>query len=187
MPELPPLGAPLSDGAVALRGWRATDTAPMTAGLNDAEIARWTRVPSPYTEADAGQYLQRMEEQRLAGYELALAIVAAGSGELLGSISVRATSWEHLRGELGYLVFAAARGSGAAPRAVRLLSRFAFDEVGLERLELFTATGNTASQRVAEKAGFVREGVLRSYTAIRDARLDMISWSLLPGELEPAG
>jgi RimJ/RimL family protein N-acetyltransferase len=155
----------------------------LIAPLNEPEIASWTRVPSPYTRADAEEYIAGREQRRESGEELSLAIVSASTGELFGSIGVRVASQEHLRGELGYLVFAPARGRGVATRAVRLVARFAFDQLGLRRVEILTATGNRASQQVAEKAGFTREGVLRSHTDGGDARLDMISWSLLPDEL----
>ena len=183
MPALPRLERPLADGEVALRAWRSADAAPMAALLNDPEIARWTRVPSPYTDHHAEEFLRLMEVARRAGEELALAVTDPESDELLGSMSLRITSWDDLRGEIGYLVFAAARGRGVAPRAVRLLTRLAFDEIGLCRVGILTAVENVASQRVAEKAGFQREGVLRSYGAVKEGRHDMISWSLLPDEL----
>jgi RimJ/RimL family protein N-acetyltransferase len=183
VPGLSHLDQPLTDGHITLREWTPDDVEAMTAPLNEAEIARWTRVPSPYTRADAEAYLARVEVQRQAGEVVALAIVATPGDELLGSTSVGVSSTEHLRGNLGYLVFAHARGRGVATRAVRLLSRYAFDVLGLRRVEIHAATGNAASQRVAEKAGFTREGVLRSYMDDGGERPDMVSWSLLPGEL----
>jgi RimJ/RimL family protein N-acetyltransferase len=181
--ELPRLERPLTDREIALREWTGADVEPLVAPLNDHEIARWTRVPAPYTRTDAEEFLMRADERHRTGEELSLAIVAADDGALLGSISVRVTSWENLRGELGYLVFSAARGRDVATRAVRLLSRFAFEGIGLQRVEILAATGNSASQRVAEKAGFTREGVLRSYMDSRGTRLDMVAFSLLPDEL----
>ena len=177
------LDSPLTDGTVALREWTDADVEAMTAPLNDAEIARWTRVPSPYTRADAEDFLERMEARRATGEELALAIVSAADGELLGSMSVRVSSRENGRGELGYLVFERARGQGVATRAARLLARYAFERLDLRRVEILAAVGNAASQRVAEKAGFTREGVLRSYMDNRGERLDMVAWSLLPADL----
>ena len=69
---------------------------------------------------------------------------------------------------------------------MRLVARWGFDHLGLERITIFAAPGNPASQRVAEKAGFTREGVLRSYTRVKDERLDMVCFSLLPGDLTDA-
>jgi RimJ/RimL family protein N-acetyltransferase len=185
MPGLQRLDVALSDGEVALREWRATDVDAMVAPLNDEAIARWTRVPTPYTREDAIEFLTQCDAGIATGEALALAIVAPDDAEPLGSIALRVTSWEHHRGEIGYLAFPAARGRGLAPRAVRLLARFAFERAGLQRVGILTADDNAASGRVAEKAGFTREGVLRSYMENKGAREDMVSWSLLPGELAP--
>lgn len=183
MPGLQRLDLVLSDGEIALREWRASDADALVASLNDPEIARWTRVPSPYTRADAEEFLAERAARIGSGEELALAIASPATAEPLGSIALNVTSTENARGELGYLVFPAARGRGTGARAVRLLARHALEEAGLERIEILTAAGNAPSQRVAEKAGFTREGLLRSYTENKGRRDDMVIWSLLPGEL----
>jgi RimJ/RimL family protein N-acetyltransferase len=65
-----------------------------------------------------------------------------------------------------------------------LLSRHAFDQLQLQRLELVTDPENRASQRVAEKVGFQREGVMRAHLRHPDGRIrDSVMFSLLPGEL----
>jgi RimJ/RimL family protein N-acetyltransferase len=178
VPGLQRLDVALTDGQVALREWRAADVEAMVGPLNDPAIARWTRVPSPYTREDAVEFLTHADAAIATGEALSLAMVGADGGELVGSIALHVDSWEYRRGRIGYLVFAAARGRGLAPRATRLLSRWAFDRAGLTRIGILTAVGNRASQRVAEKAGFAREGVLRGYM---DG--DVVSWSLLPDEL----
>jgi RimJ/RimL family protein N-acetyltransferase len=180
MPPLPRLDAPLTDGAIALREWSQDDIPVVTPLLDEPVIARWTRVPSPYRRADAEEYLQRVNVRRRSGEELGL-VIALGR-QLLGSVSLR-VEWEHRRGELGYLVYAPARGRGIARRAVLLLSRYAFEHLGLCRLEILAASENAASCRVAETAGFTREGVLRSYIDSANGRADMVCFSLLPGEL----
>lgn len=87
-------------------------------------------------------------------------------------------------GHVGYWCAAEARGRGVATRALRLLSRYGFEELGLQRLELITDPDNLASQRVAEKVGYRREGVLRSHLDHPDGRRrDSVMFSLLPGEL----
>jgi RimJ/RimL family protein N-acetyltransferase len=91
-------------------------------------------------------------------------------------------NWEHGRGEVGYWVGARARGTGHATRAVRLICELGFSSLGLERIELFAATGNPASQRVAERAGFTREAVMRSFWVGRDGRHDMVCFGLLAGD-----
>ena len=64
-----------------------------------------------------------------------------------------------------------------------LLSRWAVTEGGCQRLELTTHAENLASQRVAEKAGFTREGILRSHIRFREGRRDSVLFSLLPSDL----
>jgi hypothetical protein len=71
--------------------------------------------------------------------------------------------------------------------ALRLVSRWALSQPGVVRLQLWTAPDNTASQRVAERSGFQREGILRSYHEVDGRREDAVFFSLLPGDLdEPA-
>jgi len=87
-------------------------------------------------------------------------------------------------GHIGYWCAPWARRRGVTTRALRLLCRHAFEELGLERLELVADPDNVASQGVAEKTGFQREGVLRSHVRYADGRRrDSVMFSLLPGEL----
>lgn len=74
-------------------------------------------------------------------------------------------------------------GRGMASHAVRLIARWAFDVVRLERLELTCGPDNYGSQRVAQRCGFSREGVLRSHLSFKGVRRDTVMFSLLPGEL----
>jgi RimJ/RimL family protein N-acetyltransferase len=180
---LPRVLDPLSDGEVSVREWRREDLHAMAAMLDDEPIARWTRVPQPYTERDALDYFARGDAERERGEGINLAVLDAAGTELLGSISLRLASWADLRGQLGYLVGAHARGRGVMPRAIRLVTSWGFSTLQLERIEILVHPDNAPSQRAAEKAGFHREGVLRSYTRVKDQRFDMWSFSALPGEL----
>ena len=181
---LPHIDQPLSDGEVSLREWRRDDMPAMVAMLGDEAIVRWTRVPHPYTDRDAADYLARGDAERERGEGINLAVLDAAEAELLGSITLRIASWADLRGQLGYLVGANARGRGVAPRAIRLIAGWGFQKLGLERVEILVHPDNEPSQRAAEKAGFKREGMLRSYTRVKDRRFDMWCFSALPGELE---
>jgi RimJ/RimL family protein N-acetyltransferase len=171
---------PLIDAATALRPWRETDVGAITAACQDPEIARWTRVPSPYTEADARAFLLHRYDAMHAGTRAPFAIVAAADDtRLLGSISLMRPDWEHRRAEVGYWLSRDARGEGHATRAVRLICRWGLSTLGLERIELLAAPGNRASQRVAERAGFRREALLRSYMDSPEGRRDMVAFGLL--------
>ena len=114
------------------------------------------------------------------------ALLATGSDEPVGGLGVR---WDQLDAgvaEVGYWVGGDSRRRGVATAAVRLAARWAFEAASaLERLELRAAVDNPASNRVAEKAGFTREGVLRSqrFNARLGRRVDFVMWSLLREEL----
>ena len=173
---------PLLDGDTALRPWRDSDLRPLVAACQDPEISRWTRVPTPYGPPDARRYLDSRYDLAFAGVTAPFAIVRAPDQELLGSISLMRIAWDHWRAEVGYWLAGEARGAGHATHAVELICAWGFAELGLQRITLLAATDNRASQRVAERAGFVREGVLRSYMRLADRRQDMVCFSrLAPG------
>ena len=169
----------LDDGIVALRPWRTDDAEAIVACIDgDPEISRWLDVvPQPYTLEDARTYITGLGEQ-------AFAITDAATGIVLGSIGVR---WNETRdvGELGYWLGADARGGGLTTRALVLVSRWALAQDGAARLQLRADVENVPSRRVAEKAGYTLEGVLRSahWNARIGRRQDWALYSLLPGEL----
>ena len=170
----------LADGVVRLRRLEDGDVAAIAAACVDPEIARFTtEIPQPYTEEDARAYVAFAATEWVTGQRRPFAIAAAGDGAFFGVIDVRLCEV----GSIGYWVAPSARGRGVATRALALLSRWAVTEGGVERLELTTHPENIASQRVAEKCGFVREAVLRSHIRFREGRRDSVLFSLLPSDL----
>jgi RimJ/RimL family protein N-acetyltransferase len=173
-------GDPLVDGATALRAWRDSDLQPLVVAGQDPEISRWTRVPYPYGASDARAYLLQRHDTLQAGAAAPFAIVSSADRDhLLGSISLMRFSWQHARAEVGYWLAKDARGQGHVTRAVGLITAWGFRHLGLERIDLLAATGNPASQRVAERCGFTREAVLRSYLPGKEGRQDMVAFGLL--------
>lgn len=177
-------GAPLVEAPTALRPWRDDDLDALVALCQDPEIVRWIRVSPRYSPADARAYLMGRYESTHAGLSAPYAITDAASGALIGSISLMRFAWRHRRGEVGYWLGADARGHGHATRAVRLISRWGFDALGLQRIDLLAATGNPASQRVARRAGFTEEAVLRSFMHGPEERQDFICFGLLAEEAD---
>jgi RimJ/RimL family protein N-acetyltransferase len=152
----------------------------------EQEIARWLdHVPQPYTLRDAEHYIAATKRGWRDGVLASFAIREAGGDGAIGSISVSVLDAAQGVAEVGYWVRAEARGRGIATAAVRLVSRWALQELGVQRLQLRADVLNEPSQRVAEKAGFLREGVLRSsrYSQREDRRVDFVMYSLLPAEL----
>ncbi len=178
-------GEPLTDGPTALRAWRDSDLNPLVTACQDPEISRWTRVPHPYGPSDARVYLLQRHDTLHAGASAPFAIVLADDREhLLGSISLMRFSWRHARGEVGYWLASEARGQGHVTRAVWLITHWGFAHLGLERIDLLAATENPASHRVAERCGFTREAVLRSYMVGKHGRDDMVAFGLLASDVK---
>jgi RimJ/RimL family protein N-acetyltransferase len=176
---------PLADGVVTLRPWgEEGDVEAIVAACNDPQIATFLDrvIPSPYTADDARAYLDLTRDGWNAGTIANFAIVE--DGRPVGSIGVRWFDGFDLgSAEVGYWVAAEARGRGICTRALRLVAPWALQRA--ERLQLRADVDNGPSNRVAEKAGFTREGVLRSsrYNSRLGRRVDFAMYSLLPGEL----
>lgn len=167
------------DATTALRPWRDGDAEAIAVACQDPVIARWTPIPTPYRITDARAFLLGRYDAVHADVGAPFAIVSPASGTLLGSVALNRLELAAGRGEVGYWLARGARGQGHATRAVRLISRWGFASLGLGRVHLVTAVANVASQRVAQRAGFTREALLRSYMRGRAGRDDMISFSLL--------
>jgi RimJ/RimL family protein N-acetyltransferase len=184
--DVGPPGSPLTDGVVSLRAWREDDAAELVDALDgDDEIARWLdAIPQPYTAADARAWLAQAVHAWHEGIGAPFAVVEAGTGRLLGGLGVRWIDRGNAVGEVGYWVRAASRGQGVTTRALRLATRWALESVGCRRLVLRADTLNLPSQRVAERAGFVREGVERSarFSPRQGRRVDSVVYSRLPDD-----
>jgi RimJ/RimL family protein N-acetyltransferase len=181
MPELPLPAVPLRDEFVALRGWGPPDVEALASAGTD-ELIRRFRGSQPSNEAEARDWLADVEPARLRGERLELAIADVATDVVLGSITLWSVSVNHRSASVNYWVRREARGRGVAVRAVCMLASWCFDRLGLARLQLFVDPENIGSQRVAERCGFVREGLLRSHLEIASRRHDSLVYGLLPGE-----
>jgi RimJ/RimL family protein N-acetyltransferase len=178
MPALPLLDPPLSDGEVTFRPWRERDAAALAALCQDETIVRWTNVSAGYTEHMARARITEAEADRRAGRALVLAVVAADTDELLGGCDLRLAENDPHHAEVAYMLGEAARGRGVMTQAVHLLSRWAIEGLGVAQIEIFTHPENPASIAVAERAGFVRESLLRGYRVKKGRREDRVVLSL---------
>jgi RimJ/RimL family protein N-acetyltransferase len=115
------------------------------------------------------------------GRLLALAAVDARNSDVIGGGTLHHLDAERKIVEIGYFVFPHARRRGVATTIARLLAEHAF-ALGIERVAAYVNIGNTASERVVERAGFTREGVVRSMPKPDGRRVDKTLFSLLPGE-----
>jgi RimJ/RimL family protein N-acetyltransferase len=148
--------------------------------LDDPDVLRFTRVPEPPPPDFPETWLELYERGRRDGTREGFAVV--DDGEFLGLALAPRIEREARTAELGYIVAPAARGRGVATTALRLLTGWAFAELGALRLELLIGVANDASKRVAERNGYRLEGVLRSFHLKQGLREDTELWSRLPGD-----
>ena len=180
--RLVPPDPPLTDGGIVLRPLDQRDLPTIERAAGDAEIAKWFDL---HTRSSA-DYLAAKREAWAEGTGASFAICDTTRPETcLGQVFVERDG--DGRGSVGYWLLEDGRGKGRATRAVRLTASWALTEMRLDRLQLHADPENVASQRVAERAGFTREGVLRAYNGRRDGtRADAVVYSLLPQDLSRA-
>lgn len=176
----------LTDGTITLRRTLTTDAEAIYAAVDEtrADLTPW--IPwyhDNYSLEDSKSWLETRDEAWNNGTEYDLAIVDAATGEYIGGTGVVSVNKMHNRGEIGYWIRTSRAGRGVAPAAAKLAARFAFEELGLDRICLNIAADNTRSRRVADKIGAKLEGILRSYYTLRGVRHDAVVYSILKGEL----
>ena len=147
--------------------------------LTDPDVQRFTRVPVPTPPDFARTWLASYESGRCEGRKEAFAIVDDHDESFLGVGVAPKIDHEASTVELGYVVVPTARGRGVATAALGLLTGWALGELGAMRLELLISLDNVASKRVAERCGYVREGILRSLYFKPGVREDTEIWSRL--------
>lgn len=180
-------------GDLHIRPFTVRDAARVVEACRDAETVHWLPgLPHPYELHHGEYYCARHSVDGWDDGPLALAVADAASGVLLASVGPEGWEPGEARAEVGYWVHPDARSRGVASRATRAVSRWLLTEAGVRRLELLADVDNIASQRVAEKAGFIREGRLRDRvhgwrrpdgTNDLTVRRDAYLYSLLPADL----
>jgi RimJ/RimL family protein N-acetyltransferase len=172
---IPAPDPPLTDGVVTLRPMRADDLPAVEQAAIDPEIRRWIGA----FEGSPSDVLRAWIDGWEAGTAAAFAVCAPApdcGGHVL--VELRNSGRAHLE----YWLLPRWRGRGLAGRALRLASAWACRDLGRARLELWTEPENHRSQRVAEGAGFRREGVLRSYSDIDGRRVDAVMFARLASD-----
>jgi RimJ/RimL family protein N-acetyltransferase len=149
--------------------------------VEDPDVQRFTRIPSPPPTGFAESWVAAYEAGRREETKEGFAVVD-GAGRFLGLAVAPRIDRTGREVELGYTVAPDARGRGVATEALRLLTGWAFDELDAVRLELLISVANDASKRVANRCGYVREGVLRSLYVKPGVREDTEIWSRLSSD-----
>jgi RimJ/RimL family protein N-acetyltransferase len=158
-------------GGLLLRAWQVDDVPDVVAAYADPDIQRWHL--RSMDEAEALEWIGHWERLWEAKTRVDWAVTDVASGTVLGRIGLRVLDLDEGRAEVSYWTLPAARGRGVAVAALETLIGWAFDELGVHRLELQHSVHNAASCRVAAKTGFPLEGVLRDYLLHQDGWHDV--------------
>jgi RimJ/RimL family protein N-acetyltransferase len=172
----------LTDGVIRLVPLAEAHLPGLASLLRDREVVANTRVPDPVPDGFEQTWLQAYKDGAADGTRDGFAIEDAETGQFLGLAGLVAIEPEASQAEIGYIVAPQARGRGLATRALRLVTDYALGEVGLARVQLLISSGNTPSLRVAERCGYVHEGVLRSLYTKPGYRADTVVYSRLASD-----
>jgi RimJ/RimL family protein N-acetyltransferase len=153
--------------------------------LDDPDVLRFTRIPVPVPNGFSRHWLDTYARARRDGSREAFAAFDA-EGAFAGLALAPEIDREGEQLELGYIVAPGARGRGLGTAILRALTAWAFEEVGAQRIFLLISVENAASLRVAERCGYVKEGVMRSLHVKQGIRGDTTLWSRLPSDPDPA-
>lgn len=146
-----------------------------------AQLRTWMEWFHPdYSLEDAKHWTSNCQVAWEADSEFSFIIVEDSTSQTLGGCGIRRTERLHRMGNLSYWIRTSPAKQGFASEAALLLAQFGFAQLGLSRIEIVVAVGNTASQRVAENVGALREGLLRNRLFFRGELRDAYLFSLIP-------
>jgi RimJ/RimL family protein N-acetyltransferase len=177
------LSQEVSDGVVLLRPFRQEDAQETYKAVHEslADLKPWMSwAYDDYSLNDSREFIRITRARWQEGTLYAFAITDAKSGLILGGCSLSHIHPIYFLCNLGYWVRSSRRGRGIAGRATLLAARYAFEKVGLARVEIVIAPGNSASIRVAEKVGAHYEGNLRNRMVVGSDVYDAHMYSLIP-------
>jgi RimJ/RimL family protein N-acetyltransferase len=176
----------LTDTVITLRPLERGDRDAIYAAVIEsiAEISPWLPWCHPgYAPNETASFIESTIQWWAQRSQFAFGIFDAANGAFIGGAGVNQVNTQHRYANIGYWVRTSRTGRGLAPRALRLGARFAFETLGLQRVEIAVEPDNYASRRVAEKAGATFEGILRNRIFKRGRPCTAALYSLVPEDL----
>lgn len=172
----------ITHDAIILRILRDSDAPSIAIAGDDAETQKWLPLPTPYTLDDARYFIDELAvATQLAGTGIVFAIER--DNMFVGCIDVKRAEWLNGDCEIGYWTMPEHRGRGLMSQALGMLSKWVLLEQGFARVEVRVAVENLSSQRVAEKAGFIREGIAHQAGRVHSGRVDLVIFSRVSSDL----
>jgi ribosomal-protein-serine acetyltransferase len=176
----------ITDGVILMRPFRLEDAEETFAAVREslADLKPWMSwAHDGYSLKDSREFIRITRARWREGTLFAFVITDKKSGSLLGGCSLSHIHPVYHLCNLGYWVRSSRRGGGIAARATLLAARYAFEKIGLIRVEIVVAIENKASIRVAEKTGAHYEGILRNRMVVGREIYDAHIYSLVPQDL----
>jgi RimJ/RimL family protein N-acetyltransferase len=176
----------LIGGPLLIRPYRAADASALYEAVRESisEVSPWLPwCHQKYSIEESREFIGSRELASQGGEWYSFGIFETNGGSFLGGVGINFINRVHQMANLGYWVRTSAAGRGVATAATRMAARFGFEQLGLRRIEIVAAVANVPSQRVAEKAGARREGVLRNRLLIHGESLHAVLFSLVPEDL----
>ena len=175
----------LTAGPFRLRSFTLADIDAVREASRDPYIPLITTVPAAFTENEGRLFIERQWSRARQGTGYSFAIADADTDHAVGQIGLWLKDLDEGRASIGYWVVRSARGRRAAARSLQALALWAIRELQIPRLQLNVEPWNTASIMTAERAGFQREGLLRSWQGVGDKRSDMYMYARVSGDQVP--
>jgi RimJ/RimL family protein N-acetyltransferase len=172
--RLPVLGS----GQVLLRELRTSDAASLCALLTTAEVSRFIS-PPPSSVEGFERFIAWTHRQRTAGTYACFAVTVAGYDTAIGIFQVRELEPTFKTAEWGFVIGSPFWGTGVFSDAAPLVVQFAFDTIGVHRLEARAAVQNGRGNRALQKIGAVQEGVLRKSFLHNGEYLDQVLYAIV--------
>lgn len=172
----------LSDGQIMIRPLRAEDIPAEYEAVCESipEVSAWMAWCHPgYTIEETTAFIMSREEAWKNDTDYGFGVFDAETGKFLGGVGLNFINRVHNCANLGYWVRTSCTGRGVASSAARLAARYGLEQLGFQRIEILAAVGNLPSQRAAEKAGAVREAVLRKRLLVNGQPQDAVLYSLV--------
>jgi len=177
------IGPELTDGVVLVRPLAEGDASSIFAACQDPEVSRFTTLPTPYEWHHAAEWIAGAPEAWRSRTSTPMVIVDVTTGDFLGACGF--VDMKEDQAEIGYWVKREERGRGVATQAVVLVTHWGLTDLGLSLIELLADVRNAASHRVAEKAGYTRDGEVppparaagRCDRMVRFVRSDTGAWT----------
>lgn len=174
-----PLNVPtIRSDQIVLRAFAESDVDAVIDASSDPFIPKITSVPERADVTSALAFIARQHERAVsgAGYSFAVEV----DSMCVGQIGLWLRDVDQGRATIGYWIRPASRRRGFAAAALAVVTKWGFETVGVDRLQLYVEPWNVGSWRAAERVGYKREGLLQSWERVGEERRDMFMYGLAP-------